>query len=163
VLPEIGAVYHLHPEQATKDAAATVRGHRDAIVRYRGRPWWPRGALAAVEVRAAWDELRRGDGDARRLLARPGRLLLLPGLLGRRFALRRAGARVDDQGRPVVALLPGADHRADDSIYVVDLRGAPVWTWLASLIRRAPSTAVCATPAQRLICRLLGISRAGPP
>ena len=163
VLPEIGAIYHLHPGQATKDAAATVRGHREAIGRYRDRPWWPRGALAAVEVRAAWDEIRRGQtrGGLLWLLARPGRLLLLAALLARRFALRRAGARVDDRGRPVVALQPGAAS-APDAVHVVDLRESPTPAWLASLVHRAPSAAVCATPAQRALCRVLSVTAREP-
>ena len=161
VLPEIGAIYHLHPGQATKDAAATVRGHREAIGRYRDRPWWPRGALAAVEVRAAWDSRRGGAAGPRLLglLARPGRALLLAALLARRFALRRAGARVDHRGRPVVALLPGAPDHEDGAVYIVDLRDAPTPAWLASLVRRAPSVAVGTTRAQRLICRALGINQ----
>jgi hypothetical protein len=167
LLPEIGAIYHVHPDQATTDAAATVEGHRRAIGRYRERPWWRRAAPAAVEVRVTWDELRRGHarGDraaARRrlewLLARPGRALLLARLLARRFALRRAGARVDDRGRPVVALMPGAARpTGDDSVHWVDLRGLPAGRRLASLVRRPPSAAVCATPTQRALCRLMGV------
>jgi len=186
VLPEIGTIYHLHAGQATKDVDATVRGHREAVGRYRDRPWWPRGALAAVEVRAAWDELRRcqargaGVGALRRahargasvgalrrlgwLLARPGRALLLARLLARRFALRRAGARVDHRGRPVLALMPGTARPSEDgSVCVVDLRELPAPQRLGSLIRRAPSAAVCAKPAQRLLCRVLGIPAARRP
>jgi glycosyltransferase involved in cell wall biosynthesis len=156
VLPEIGAIYHLHTDQATNDTAATVRGHRDAVARYRDRPWWPRQALPAIEVRAAWDEFRAG-GPLPWQLARPDRLALLARLLARRIALRRAGARVDERGRPVVALMPGAAAPADDSIHVVDLRGVSAPQRLASLIRRAPSAAICTTRAQRMLCRALGI------
>jgi glycosyltransferase involved in cell wall biosynthesis len=159
VLPEIGAIYHLHDEQATKDSTATVEGHRRTIARYRNRRWWPRGALAAVDVRAAWDEWRR-ERAARPLwpLARPGRLLLLAALLTRRFALRRAGARVDHRGRPVIAVLPGAKSRPDgDAVHVADLRHVSAPRRLTSLATRAPSAAVCGTPGQRGLCRLLGI------
>jgi glycosyltransferase involved in cell wall biosynthesis len=160
VLPEIGAIYHLHEEQATKDTTATVEGHRRTIARYRNRPWWPRGALAAVDVRAAWDEWRREAGAARPLwlLARPGRLLLLGALLARRFALRRAGARVDHLGRPVLAVLPGAEpppHR--DTMHIADLRHVSPAGRLASLATRAPSATACGTRGQRVLCRLLGI------
>jgi hypothetical protein len=179
VLPEIGAIYHLHEEQATKDTTATVEGHRRTIGRYRNRPWWPRGALAAVDVRATWDEWRRERSAARRppdaeraaspipgpraaralwLLARPGRLLLLGALLARRFALRRAGARVDHRGRPVIAVLPGTKPRPDgDVVHVADLRHVSPARRLTSLAMRAPSAAVCATPSQRVLCRMLGI------
>jgi GT2 family glycosyltransferase len=164
VLPEIGAIYHLHPGQATKDAGATLKGHRDTIARYRNRPWWPRRALAAVEVRAAWDALRRDEGGpshartALWLLARPGRLLLLGALGARRFALRRAGARVDHRGRPVVALLPGAERPPEDpAVHLLDLRDLSPAQRLVSLAIRSPAAALCATPAQRLLCRLLGV------
>jgi glycosyltransferase involved in cell wall biosynthesis len=156
VLPEIGAIYHLHADQATKDTAATVSGHLEAIGRYRDRPWWPRRAQPAIEVRAAWDEHRAG-GSVPWRLARPDRLALLAKLLARRFALRRAGARVDERGRPVVALLPGASAPADTAIHVVDLRALSAPERLASLVRRAPSAAICATRAQRALCRVLGL------
>jgi glycosyltransferase involved in cell wall biosynthesis len=164
VLPEIGAIYHLHGEQATKDTGATVEGHRRTIARYRDRPWWPRGALAAVDVRAAWDDRRR-DAETRRPglsaalwpIAPPGRLLLLAALLARRFTLRRAGARVDHRGRQVVAVLPGAAPPDGDAVHVADLRALSPARRLASLAARAPSAAVCSTPGQRLLCRLLGI------
>jgi glycosyltransferase involved in cell wall biosynthesis len=169
VLPEIGAIYHLHEEQATKDTTATVEGHRETIARYRDRRWWPRGTLAAVEVRAAWDEWRRERSDSLRplaarrfaralwLLARPGRLLPLAALLVRRLALRRAGARVDHRGRPVIALLPGAASPPEGAVHVEDLRHPSPTRRLASLLTRAPSAAACATPGQRVLCRLLGI------
>jgi glycosyltransferase involved in cell wall biosynthesis len=170
VLPEIGAIYHLHEGQATKDTGATVEGHRRAIARYRDRPWWPRGALAAMEVRARWDEWRRVRGArplpgaaalALWLLARPGRLRLLAALLTRRFALRRAGARVDHRGRPVVAVLPGAQQPRDNPpVHLLDLRGLSPARRLASLATRAPATALAATPGQRLLCRVLGIPQA---
>jgi glycosyltransferase involved in cell wall biosynthesis len=161
VLPEIGAIYHLHPEQATKDAEATVKGHRETIARYRNRPWWPRGALAAVEVRAAWDAMRRGRRSAW-LLARPGRPLLLAALLARRFALRRAGARVDHRGRPVVALMPGAERPPENAaLHIVDLRDLSPARRLRSLATRAPAAALCATAGQRLLCRLLGVPADG--
>jgi glycosyltransferase involved in cell wall biosynthesis len=164
VLPEIGAIYHLHEEQATKDTTATVDGHRRTIARYRDRPWWPRGALAAVDVRAAWDEWRAAGRSRQRsaarplwLLARPGRLLLLAALLARRFALRRAGARVDHRGRPVLAVLPGAAPPDTARTHVVDLRELSPARRLASLAARAPSAALCSTLGQRLLCRRLGI------
>jgi GT2 family glycosyltransferase len=213
VLPEIGAIYHLHEDQATKDTTATVKGHRDTIARYRNRPWWPRKALAAVEVRAAWDEWRRNTpnhqapagasrprsrmlapgrrpardiparrrpgrlpagpgrllarpsgplGRPSRLLARPGRLLLLAALLARRFALRRAGARVDHRGRPVIALMPGAaSPPADPAVHLADLRHLSPARRFVSLATRAPAAARCATPGQRVVCRLLGVPSAG--
>lgn len=164
VLPEIGAIYHLHAGQATKDAGATLKGHRDTIARYRNRSWWPRRALAAVEVRAAWDALRRGEGSpgnartALWLLARPGRLLLLGALGTRRFALRRAGARIDHRGRPVVAVFPGAERPPEDgAVHLLDLRDLSPAERVISLATRSPAAALCATPAQRLLCRLLGV------
>jgi glycosyltransferase involved in cell wall biosynthesis len=169
VLPDIGAIYHLHEEQATNDTTATMEGHRETIARYRDRPWWPRGVLAAVEVRAAWDEWRRERSDSLRplaarrfarllwLLARRGRLLPLAALLVRRFALRRAGARVDHRGRPVIALLPGAAPPPDGAVHVEDLRHLSPARRLASLLTRAPSAAACATPGQRVLCRVLGL------
>ena len=181
VLPEIGAIYHLHEEQATKDTTATVDGHRRTIARYRDRPWWPRGALAAVEVRARWDEWRRGRPAPKRraarplrdgptqplharplwLLARPGRLLLLAALLARRFMLRRAGARVDHRGRPVIAVLRGAEPRPDvAAVHVADLRHVSLAHRLTSIATRAPAAAVCGTAGQRALCRVLGIPQA---
>jgi glycosyltransferase involved in cell wall biosynthesis len=161
VLPRIGAIYHVHGDQATGDAAATMGGHREAVARYRDRPWWPRRAPATLEVRAAWDELRRSRPRPQLLwlLARPRRAVLLARLLIRRFALRRAGARVDERGRPVVVLLPGAAPPPYGAgLHLVDLRDVRLGRRLASLATRAPSAAVCTTFPQLLLCRLLGIS-----
>jgi hypothetical protein len=66
---------------------------------------------------------------------------------------------VDERGRPVIAVLPGAEPSTDDSVHIVDLRGVSTPAWLASLLRQAPTAALCATPAQRLLSRLLGIPR----
>jgi GT2 family glycosyltransferase len=167
VLPEVGVVYRLHAAQATSDVGAAAEGHRRAVLAYAQRPWWPRHALARWETAAAWDDWRRTRSGgaraaaARRLLRRPLRLPLLAALFARRLRLRRWGGRLDDRGRPVVALLPGAAGvpSALDAM-AFDLRQESTPRWLLSLIRRPPAAASSSGALQRLGLRLLRIPEA---
>jgi GT2 family glycosyltransferase len=168
VLPDVGVVYRLHAGQATTDVGAAAEGHRRAVLAYARRPWWPRHALARWETAAGWDELRRSSGGraraavAQSLLRRPQRLPLLVALFARRLRLRRWGARLDDRGRPVVALLPGAAGAPSGvEALLVDLRDLSAPLWLLSLVRRPPAAATSAGALQRLVLRLLRIPEAG--
>jgi GT2 family glycosyltransferase len=167
LLPDVGVIYRLHAGQATGDVHAAEEGHRRAVLAYAGRPWWPRHALARWETAAAWDELRRSAGGrsrgiaVRRLLRRPQRLPLLAALFAHRLRLRRWGGRLDDRGRPVVALLPGSGGVAPGmDAMTIDLRDQTCPRWLLSLLRRPPAAAIGGRPLERLALRLLRIPQA---
>ena len=100
-LPVVVYRWRTHPGQKSKGSTTPREIQRQIVRSYAGRPWWSAGLAQRRLAVAEWDDLRlaiterRGRDAAHSavwLLARPGRLAGVIGLLGWRFRLRRRSA-----------------------------------------------------------------------
>ena len=98
VSPEVGAVYHEHPGQVSRDRSAMRNAHWDVSTGCGERPWASTALLHRVRACVIWDELRAAarDGrrweaarEGRRLASHPQRMLGLVGMLAWRLLARR--------------------------------------------------------------------------
>jgi glycosyltransferase involved in cell wall biosynthesis len=95
VLPDVGALYHLHPDQVSHRREQMKESHARIARSYSDRPWHDRGQVRRWTVAVKWDMLRL-EGGARRAwaLARPWHVGPLLRLWWWRYKLRRRSAQV---------------------------------------------------------------------
>jgi hypothetical protein len=178
VSPDIGGLYHVHGGQMTQDIRRFADDLRGMVATYAGRPWWSQRQLERLRVVHGWDDLRRSLQRRERvraarlaawLVARPSRPAALLGTWAWRLRGRRRSGLVARDGRPTVAVLPGGAAAARERSLreaaamgtVVDLAAEGGITGAARrLLRRPTSFAVAASPAERILLRLLGIRHA---
>lgn len=90
VLPQVGLIYNVHPEQVSQQDDAMKAAHTEVARSYGHRPWFDSRQLARWQAAADWDVFRRhGDLAHARPLLRPWRWPALVRLWSWRFALRR--------------------------------------------------------------------------
>jgi glycosyltransferase involved in cell wall biosynthesis len=101
VLPDIGALYHLHPEQVSQRREEMKEAHARIARSYSDRPWYDRAQVRRWSAAVAWD-MYRLEGGARRAwaLGRPWHVGPLLRLWWWRYKLRRRSARVGRDGQP---------------------------------------------------------------
>jgi glycosyltransferase involved in cell wall biosynthesis len=95
VLPEVGAIYHVHAEQVSQQREQMKVSHTRIACSYADREWFDPRQARRWRAAVAWDMWRAEGGRRRALaLARPGHLPALVRLWAWRFHVRRRGARV---------------------------------------------------------------------
>jgi glycosyltransferase involved in cell wall biosynthesis len=99
VLPDVGVLYHLHPEQVSHQRELMKEAHARISRSYSDRPWYERRQIRRWSAAVAWD-MYRLEGGARRAwaLARPWHIDPLMRLWWWRFKLRRRSARIRRDG-----------------------------------------------------------------
>jgi glycosyltransferase involved in cell wall biosynthesis len=101
VLPDVGALYHLHPEQVSQQREQMKEAHARIARSYSDRPWYDRAQVRRWNAAVAWDMYRLEGGASRAwALARPWHLGPLLHLWWWRFKLRRRSARLGRDGQP---------------------------------------------------------------
>jgi glycosyltransferase involved in cell wall biosynthesis len=101
VLPDVGALYHLHPEQVSQRREQMKEAHARIARSYSDRPWYDRAQVRRWNTAVAWDMYRLEGGASRAwALARPWHLGPLLRLWWWRCKLRRRSARVGRDGQP---------------------------------------------------------------
>jgi glycosyltransferase involved in cell wall biosynthesis len=100
VLPDVGLLYHLHPEQVSHQREEMKAAHARIVRSYSDRPWYDGRQLRRWRAAMAWDMFRL-EGGLRRAwaLARPWHAGPLVRLWWWRFKLRRRTARVKRTGQ----------------------------------------------------------------
>jgi glycosyltransferase involved in cell wall biosynthesis len=95
VLPEVGAIYHVHAEQISRQREQMKASHTHIACSYEERDWFDARQVRRWHAAVAWD-MWRAEGGPRRAaaLARPSHLPALVRLWAWRFLVRRRGARV---------------------------------------------------------------------
>jgi glycosyltransferase involved in cell wall biosynthesis len=92
VLPDVGVLYHLHPEQVSHQREEMKEAHARIARSYSDRPWYDRRQVRRWNAAVAWDMFRLEGGACRaRALARPWYLGPLMRLWWWRLRLRRRG------------------------------------------------------------------------
>jgi glycosyltransferase involved in cell wall biosynthesis len=94
VLPEVGAIYHLHAEQVSQHREAMKSAHMRIALSYRDRPWFDARQVRRWPAAMAWDMFRL-EGGARRAAAVARVWWGWPALVRLwlwRYRLRRRGA-----------------------------------------------------------------------
>jgi glycosyltransferase involved in cell wall biosynthesis len=95
VLPEVGAIYHVHAEQVSQQREQMKASHTRIACSYADREWFDSRQVRRWRAAVAWDMWRAEGGLWRALrLAHPGHLPALVRLWAWRFQVRRRGARV---------------------------------------------------------------------
>jgi glycosyltransferase involved in cell wall biosynthesis len=95
VLPDVGAVYHVHPEQVSHQREQMKEAHARIARSYSDRPWYDRAQVRRWTVAVKWDMYRLERGARRALaLARPWHAGPLLRLWWWRYRLRRRSAGV---------------------------------------------------------------------
>jgi glycosyltransferase involved in cell wall biosynthesis len=93
VLPQVGAIYHVHPEQVSQQREKMKAAHMRIARSYSDRPWFDPRQIRRWSAAVAWDMFRLEGGTARAAgLARPAHLPALARLWLWRFHVRRRGA-----------------------------------------------------------------------
>ena len=94
VLPEVGAIYHVHAEQVSRQREQMKASHTRIACSYADRGWFDRRQVRRWQAAVAWD-MWRAEGGPRRAaaLARPWHLSALVRLWAWRLQVRRSGAR----------------------------------------------------------------------
>jgi len=101
VLPQVGAIYHVHDEQVSQQREEMKAAHTRIVRSYADRPWFRRAQLRRWQAAADWDLYRLEGGPRRALRAlRPWRLPALARLWLWRYRLRRRTARVNRAAPP---------------------------------------------------------------
>ena len=167
LLPEVGVLYHVHPEQISSDRETMQAAHARVCGEYADRPWWSRRAFERWKGVMTWDrfqERRRGRGalttatDLLGLLRHPQRVAGLVGVWRWRMRLRRRSWRMGRDGGPSLALLADLDPPAGwEGARVVDLRDSGRVRALARLARRPTASAVADGFLLGLALRTMGI------
>jgi glycosyltransferase involved in cell wall biosynthesis len=171
-IPRVTALYHVHPEQVSIDAAPMRAAYKAVIETYANRPWCNRvvrdrqaGVLAWDDARAAWAQgapaAATGFSLARRL-ATPQRLAGLALLLTGRLRSRRLAARFTASGEPSSAILPGVDVDPLPNS-AIDLRRDSRLRAVAQLVRRPPARILVRGHVDALLARALGSEPVWPP
>jgi glycosyltransferase involved in cell wall biosynthesis len=106
VLPEVGAIYHVHAGQVSHEREAMKAAHTRIVCSYSQRPWFDARQLRRWRAAVAWDMFRL-EGGARRAaaLARPRQPAALARLWLWRLSVRRRGSAL---GAEVRSLAQGA-------------------------------------------------------
>jgi glycosyltransferase involved in cell wall biosynthesis len=95
VLPDVGVIYHVHPDQVSHDRERMKDAHTAITRSYEDRPWFDARQVRRWETAVAWDMYRLEGGSTRAwALARPRHAAPLLRLWWWRFRLRRRGARI---------------------------------------------------------------------
>ena len=111
-LPEVVAIWHLHPGQVTTDRRQMWAGREQVIRSYADRSWWSVRLLEMARAVNAWDSARLAirQGDRRQMLAdlrfiarRPIRLSAVAQMGVRRQRLRRRATELESQTREATA------------------------------------------------------------
>ena len=162
--PTVVSLYHSHPHQATSVRGEVHGGHAQVLSLSANRPWWDPALSTRWSAIPRWDACRRalseGDrwaatGHALGLITRSQRLVGLVIVLRYRLQRRRRSTQMTLEGRPSVAVLPGAGAvpRAQD----IDLRGCGFPAALLHLGRRPTAMAVVGRRWQVPVVRMLGV------
>lgn len=167
VLPAIGVLYHVHPDQVSSDRETMQSAHARVCEQYAERPWWSPAAIDRWRGLLDWDRFqeRRGEAGARAaagglvaILTRPRRLAGVLGAWTWRLRLRRRSGRIGRDGEPTLALLadgqPPAAWRASQTL---DLRRESRAGALARLLRRPTGAALVGRTPIALAVRALGV------
>jgi glycosyltransferase involved in cell wall biosynthesis len=105
-VPEVVAIWHLHPGQVTTDRQQMWAGREQVIRSYSDRTWWSVGLLEQARAVNAWDSarlaIRQGDrrqmfSDLRFIARRPIRVSAVGRTWVRRQRLRRRAAQLESQ------------------------------------------------------------------
>lgn len=108
--PAIGAIYHVHGGQVSRDQAQMHRAHYEILGRYQDHSWCSSSLLRRSDGVIAWDSFRRDTRERRpfaalsalvRIITHPDRLRGAARILLWRMRARRGGARA-----PTGELLP---------------------------------------------------------
>jgi glycosyltransferase involved in cell wall biosynthesis len=95
VLPDVGVIYHVHPDQVSHDRQRMKDAHTVISRSYEDRSWFDARQVRRWQTAVAWDMFRLEGGSTRaRALARPRHALPLLRLWWWRHRLRRRGARL---------------------------------------------------------------------
>jgi glycosyltransferase involved in cell wall biosynthesis len=159
VLPELGVLYHVHPQQVSHARDEMKAAHTEIARSYADRPWFEPAQVRRWQTAVAWDAYRL-DGGLRRAqaLLRPRHLVPLLRLWWWRLRLRRRSGTLGRDGGPSVALLPGARAAASDGfVRVYDLRDRSRLAAFAALLRRPAGVAIAGSRLDALVARALGV------
>ena len=166
--PQVGAVYHIHPDQRSKDWEKMHEAHLRIARSYSAERWWsPRLVERRMGV-TAWDRFRAQRRDGTRgalrrfvseLLAHPQRARGVLDVWRHRVAVRRRASRLALSGSPSIAVLAGGDPAAvsEEDRYEVDLSGAGHLEAFLRLLRRPSAMAVVSSRPQAALARLAGV------
>jgi glycosyltransferase involved in cell wall biosynthesis len=158
VHPEVGALYHVHQDQASGQRAAMKTAHTEIVRSYADRHWYSPAQLERWRAAVAWDLYRlRGGVRGAAALLRPGRAPALVRLWMWRLRLRRRSAAVGRDGGPSLALLPGASSAPAGFARVYDLRDRSRLAALAALARRPAAFALAGSRIDAAAARALGV------
>jgi GT2 family glycosyltransferase len=159
VLPEVGVIYHVHPEQASQQRKRMKEAHTRIACSCSDRPWFDARQVGRWQASVAWD-LFRLEGGARRALAlaRPRHVHALVRLWAWRLRLRRRGSRIGRDGGPSLALLPGAPGPPPSGFArVYDLRHGGRGRAFVRLVRRPAGVVLAGSRLDALLARALGM------
>ncbi len=167
--PEITCLSYRHDGSKSLHGRPTARA---VVMSYRGSWWCSDRLLRQRSTVEFWDDLRTAlrEGrrrDANRLAAGialdPRRWPTLVRLFAWRFRVRRRAARIDPDGGPAIAVLPGAvtlDARLTDALggrSFVDLRECSFLRVLVHMARRPTSVAVVGSRFQAALATRFGV------
>jgi glycosyltransferase involved in cell wall biosynthesis len=164
--PRVVTRYHVHSEQATRDAGAMFEGHRRVIAAFAGRPWSPPELARRWTSIPAWDRVKSAGVRGRwaealremlHLVRDLERVVGLAELLVFRVRARRRSSAVDEWGEPTVAIFPGTSVSPLPRD-AVDLRTTGWWGALPALARRPTGRAIVGSRRHALLARSLGIA-----
>lgn len=166
-VPQVTALYHVHPDQISGDSELMHAAHRDVLNEHAASPWCTRAVTGRHRGVMAWDtaraELKQGRrpqlviGRLALELTRPQRAIGVGQLLWGRFRARRAASRLAAGGAPAVALMPRTIAAPGAMPASVDLRERTIASALLHLLRRPASQAITSGRLTSLAVRALGV------
>lgn len=173
VIGRFVTIYHLSGPGAASvqtDRELMLKAYENYVENLPERPWLTPSVRERSRGVIAWDRMRASmrDGDRReavrqglKLLTHPGRAFGAVALIVYRRRSTRHLGRIGHDGKPTVALLPGASapYGGAEGEALVDLRGMDVVAAMRRLARRPTYRAYVSSRLQALVARMLGVEQ----